>query len=35
MSPNRSPGLYEELLTLRLESALEELRGRGLEAHLD
>ena len=29
MTPNRPPGLYEELITRRLEAALEEIRGEG------
>ncbi len=29
MPPIRPPGLYEELVTRRLEAALEEIRGEG------
>ena len=29
MIPHRPPGLYEELVTRRLEAALEEIRGQG------
>ena len=29
MPPHRPPGLYEELVTRRLEAALEEIRGEG------
>ena len=29
MTPHRPPGLYEELVTRRLEAALEETRGEG------
>ena len=29
MPPRRPPGLYEELITRRLEAALEEIRGEG------
>ena len=29
MTPHRPPGLYEELVTRRLEAALDEIRGEG------
>jgi len=29
LTPHRPPGLYEELVTLRLEVALEEIHGEG------
>ena len=29
MTPHRPPCLYEELVTRRLEAALEEIRGEG------
>ena len=29
MPPTRPPGLYEELVTRRLEAALDEIRGQG------
>ena len=29
LPPTRPPGLYEELVTRRLEAALEEIRGQG------
>jgi len=28
MTPHRPPGLYEELITRRLEAAFEEIRGK-------
>jgi hypothetical protein len=29
LTPHRPPGLYEELVTRRLEAALDEIRGEG------
>ncbi|MEE4271573.1 MAG: hypothetical protein V2I67_07865 [Thermoanaerobaculales bacterium] len=35
MTPNRPPGLYEELVTRRLEAALDEIRGEGWRDEID
>ena len=35
MPPTRPPGLYEELVTRRLEAALEEIRGAGWRDEVD
>lgn len=35
MTPQRPPGLYEELVTRRLETALEEIRGEGWKDEIE
>ena len=35
MTPTRPPGLYEELVTRRLEAALEEIRGEGWKDEIE
>lgn len=35
MTPRRSPGLYEELITLRVQGLLHELRANGVESRVE